>query len=198
MFEFVHTLWFRDVVDFTINAIAYGFGIAFVVCLLIGLFLSLRERRIPKPKETPMGAHSSLIITRVQARKIWQEVVQADNVPSYEEMEELYDEATDEALHNVCIFSDETTEHTREDDVRRYVERYLERRPEKRPASLKHENAALRQLLAIRVAGLTGLYTDDGELQDNSQSPAIDFKRDRVEVIRQKLIERATRNAVGT
>ena len=35
----------------------------------------------------------------------------------------------------------------------------------------------LRQLLAVRVAGAL-LYADDGELQDNTQHPCIDFRRD--------------------
>ena len=37
------------------------------------------------------------------------------------------------------------------------------------------ENKLLRELLAYRVAG-AALYHDDGELQDNSEIPTIDFK----------------------
>lgn len=51
----------------------------------------------------------------------------------------------------------------------------------------------LRRLLAYRVAGV-GLYADDGELQDNTVQPCIDFKRDSVDTIETKLIER-TRKA---
>jgi len=47
----------------------------------------------------------------------------------------------------------------------------------------------LRQLLAYRVAGAK-LYDDDGELQDNSVHPFIDFKRDAVDAIETKLYER--------
>lgn len=52
----------------------------------------------------------------------------------------------------------------------------------------------LRTMLAIRVAGPT-LYADDGELQDNSAQPFIDFKRDSAKEIERKLMERGTANA---
>jgi hypothetical protein len=47
------------------------------------------------------------------------------------------------------------------------------------------------------VAGLIGtaLYRDDGELQDNSEYPFIDFKRDSTDEIIRKFAERS-RNAV--
>jgi hypothetical protein len=48
----------------------------------------------------------------------------------------------------------------------------------------------LRALLAQQVAGVR-LYTDDGELQDASAQPFIDFLRDPPEQIQTKLIERA-------
>ncbi|QVD49279.1 hypothetical protein LUCX_209 [Xanthomonas phage vB_XciM_LucasX] len=51
------------------------------------------------------------------------------------------------------------------------------------------ENGILRRLLAARV-GQSFLYTDDGELQDNSTLPTIDFIRDRAEDIEIKLNER--------
>jgi len=50
----------------------------------------------------------------------------------------------------------------------------------------------LRELLAIRIAG-AALYRDDGELQDNSVRPFIDFLRDTPEVIEAKVIDRAMR-----
>lgn len=52
----------------------------------------------------------------------------------------------------------------------------------------------LRLMLAIRVAGPT-LYADDGELQDNSVQPFIDFKRDSAKEIERKLMERGMANA---
>ncbi len=61
------------------------------------------------------------------------------------------------------------------------------------PGSVPDERL-LRQLLAIRVAGPT-LYADDGELQDNSVHPFIDFKRDSASEIERKLIERGMANA---
>lgn len=48
------------------------------------------------------------------------------------------------------------------------------------------ENGILRQLLAINYAGIA-LYHDDGELQDNRDTPFIDFKRDDAMVIVKKL-----------
>ncbi len=47
----------------------------------------------------------------------------------------------------------------------------------------------LRELLAVRVAGAL-LYADDGELQDASELPAIDFKRDAPGEIARKLTDR--------
>lgn len=52
----------------------------------------------------------------------------------------------------------------------------------------------LRQMLAIRVAGAI-LYADDGELQDNSVQPFIDFKRDSAKEIERKLLERGMAKA---
>lgn len=47
----------------------------------------------------------------------------------------------------------------------------------------------LRRLLAFSHAGVH-LYVDDGELQDNRFLPCIDFKRDSVSLIKEKLIAR--------
>lgn len=58
---------------------------------------------------------------------------------------------------------------------------------------LAAENALLRELLAYRVAGWR-LYRDDGELQDNSSYPFIDFKRDPAVLIESKLRERIRRD----
>lgn len=54
---------------------------------------------------------------------------------------------------------------------------------------LEHENRVLRSMLAHRVAG-AGLYRDDGELQDNTALPCIDFLRDTPQEIQAKLIKR--------
>jgi hypothetical protein len=56
---------------------------------------------------------------------------------------------------------------------------------------LEKDAAHVRMLLAVRVAPLPQLYTDDGELQDNSASQFIDFKRDPAGVIEAKLRHRA-------
>lgn len=57
---------------------------------------------------------------------------------------------------------------------------------------LLDETIQLRALLALRIGGVS-LYTDDGELQDNTVTPCIDFLRDTVPAIKRKLRERAER-----
>lgn len=47
----------------------------------------------------------------------------------------------------------------------------------------------LRRLLAFSYGG-PALYADDGELQDGSELPAIDFLRDSPDTIRHKMQER--------
>ena len=65
-------------------------------------------------------------------------------------------------------------------------------KPDARPAPAEPQMAerGLRELLAYRFSGAL-LYHDDGELQDNSARPFIDFLRDSAETIKQKLMERA-------
>ena len=57
---------------------------------------------------------------------------------------------------------------------------------------LREENRLLRQLLAVQVGG-TKLYVDDGELQDNSVVPCIDFRRATAANIQYALQERGRR-----
>lgn len=61
-------------------------------------------------------------------------------------------------------------------------------------ASAQEENAQLRILLALTYAyrNITSLYLDDGEVQDNSLHPSIDFKRDSVDVLREKMRSRSS------
>lgn len=59
-------------------------------------------------------------------------------------------------------------------------------------SALRDENARLRVMLAFVYAGAS-LYTDDGELQDNREIPAIDFKRDTVVEIERAMHERVKR-----
>ncbi len=56
--------------------------------------------------------------------------------------------------------------------------------------SIAKENKKLRLMLCIAHAG-AGAYLDDGEMQDNTKHPAIDWKRDALDVIKTKLHERA-------
>lgn len=144
-----------------------------------------------------MGAHSSLIIGVDQARQIWHEHVQAGSVVSVKEMERFFDQALDEYLYNVCIYDMTDTHGTAPGLVVYYLQQYFEKNPDKRLPSLQgqidtlsYENEMLRKLLAGEVAG-TKLYTDDGELQDNTFHPAIDFKRDSINSIILKMRDRA-------
>ena len=59
-------------------------------------------------------------------------------------------------------------------------------------AVIREDNLRLRAILAFRVAG-PSLYGDDGELQDNSEQPFIDFKNDAAEEISRKLLQRANK-----
>lgn len=58
-------------------------------------------------------------------------------------------------------------------------------------SDLKKENFELRAMLAVVYCrSIHNLYHDDGELQDNSSHPFIDWKRDTVDEIQLKLIQR--------
>lgn len=60
-------------------------------------------------------------------------------------------------------------------------------------AGMPRTEYLLRRLLAHRLAGVRG-YFDDGELQDSSRAPAIDYLRDHPKDIELKLIERNLRD----
>ncbi|MDY7537553.1 hypothetical protein RGU72_04710 [Undibacterium sp. 5I1] len=65
-------------------------------------------------------------------------------------------------------------------------------------AAMKEENKELRALLCIRSASPTHIpYMDDGEMQDNSMLPRIDYKRDSVEAIKRKLTARTVAKLKG-
>ncbi len=57
---------------------------------------------------------------------------------------------------------------------------------------------AWREGWALAYSGPSRLYGDDGELQDNSEYPYIDWRRDSAEVIRDKITERANRKLAKT
>lgn len=57
-------------------------------------------------------------------------------------------------------------------------------------AAVREGNATLRMMLAFSYCGHE-LYRDDGELQDNRMQPHIDFKRDPLDVIQYKMVQRA-------
>lgn len=60
--------------------------------------------------------------------------------------------------------------------------------------ALLKDNAKLRRLLAIAYSGAK-LYGDNGELQDNSEFPFIDFARDSADEIEAALRARANKRA---
>ena len=69
--------------------------------------------------------------------------------------------------------------------------------PRERDAErLERENAELRVRWAVAYAGMA-LYSDDGELQDGRESPFIDFKRDTLDEIDAKMLQRAARAIAG-
>ncbi len=136
-----------------------------------------------------MGAHTTLFVTHNQAARIYRECcgIKFATLP---EMEKFFDQALDKALYNVVILENEDTKEKLSDHTVEYhVRDYLKENPQYKPVGEYEENQILRELLAIRVAGVS-LYRDDGELQDNTVMPTIDFKRDSARVIAQKLIER--------
>lgn len=57
---------------------------------------------------------------------------------------------------------------------------------------LAAENREIRRAWCVAYAGLACIYTDDGEMQDNRFHPTIDFMRDGVDVIREKMKQRFT------
>ncbi len=59
-------------------------------------------------------------------------------------------------------------------------------------------DAAWREGWALAYSGPSNLYGDDGELQDNSSIPCIDWWRDSAEVIRDKITERGNRLIAAT
>jgi hypothetical protein len=61
---------------------------------------------------------------------------------------------------------------------------------ERENEALREENTKLRLMLATSIAGSSG-YFDDGEMQDSSRMPMIDFKRFTPDQIRDALAERA-------
>jgi len=55
----------------------------------------------------------------------------------------------------------------------------------------------LRMMLAMTYSGFRNLYLDDGELQDASVRPFIDFKRDSVNDIEYKITKRGIEKLNG-
>jgi hypothetical protein len=141
-----------------------------------------------------MGAHSSIRVKEEDARKIFRQHVGPDVECTSAMIEAFFDRALDDKLYNLVFLY----EHSDEESfsvrcLEEWVVEYLKNHPEEVYSSVTNENILLRRLLAIRVTGVSKLYVDDGELQDNSELPAIDFKRDSADLIQQKLVERSQR-----
>lgn len=68
--------------------------------------------------------------------------------------------------------------------------------PSRSHAELLRENRELRRLLCVTIAG-SKAYMDDGEAQDSSVLPFIDFMRDPVDRIEAALRERQIRILTG-
>jgi hypothetical protein len=68
------------------------------------------------------------------------------------------------------------------------------------PAAQSEDEKILRRMLAFAYSGSGRLYGDDGELQDASEFPWIDYVRDSVKTIKAKINERGLKKmvAVGT
>lgn len=84
-----------------------------------------------------------------------------------------------------------------QDDValqlRALAEKHWRRMYDAAPTGIPRDDARLRVMLACSYAG-AALYHDDGELQDNREHPLIDFKRDSVDEIEEKMCQRAYRS----
>ena len=140
-----------------------------------------------------MGAHSSIRVKETDARKIFREHVGPDEECTSAMIEDFFDRALDDKLYNVVfadVYSDE--ELFSNTALNEYVQEYVKNHPDEVYSSVTNENVLLRRMLALRASGISQLYTDDGELQDSSERPFIDYKRDSAVEIQRKLHERAT------
>lgn len=61
---------------------------------------------------------------------------------------------------------------------------------------MSEDEHKLRLLLAFKCTGIIEGYFDDGEMQDNSEPPFIDYLRDKPQVISEKLFKRAQQKAM--
>lgn len=142
-----------------------------------------------------MGAHTSLLIYEKQAREIYRKHVGPDNVLDKDAIESFFDRVLDERVYNIVLVSDEwenKDELFSAGVIESWTESYLKEHPQEIADNPVNENALLRRMLALRASGISQLYTDDGELQDSSERPFIDYKRDSAVEIQRKLHERAT------
>lgn len=95
-------------------------------------------------------------------------------------------EAEVERLNNrVASLLQHVPDNTTCGDIQKWAAEYAAQR-----ASLAATVERLRGLFASAYSG-AALYTDDGELQDSSRRPFIDFKRDSIDDIEKKIAERA-------
>lgn len=140
-----------------------------------------------------MGAHSSLSMTLKDARSIYAGLIGDPCELDRRQLEAFFDEVLDEKVYNCVIVEVDSLEGSDYTDdsglIRDYTVQWLEANPGKIPESLTQENLRLRRMLALAFSG-ANLYTDDGELQDNTVIPSIDFKRDSAKLIAAKITQR--------
>ena len=74
-----------------------------------------------------------------------------------------------------------------------FIRRWADRLAALSAASDARDAEDWREGWAISYSGPSKLYGDDGELQDNSESPFIDWRRDSAKEILSKIQERAVR-----
>lgn len=138
-----------------------------------------------------MGAHSSLSLSEAQAIKLYKEHIGDISGHNLTSLVLFFDDVLDSSLYNLVL----TGQHEENTDlglVESLVKQWVAENPNKVLDTPANENALLRRLLAVRVAG-PALYHDDGELQDNSVQPFIDFVHDPARTIQEKLQERGRR-----
>lgn len=75
--------------------------------------------------------------------------------------------------------------------IDRVIDEYfnMHRAEEQHPAILAKQIRSLRLMIAIQQSKGV-LYLDDGEVSDNSERPAIDYRRDSYSTIKSKLMQR--------
>jgi hypothetical protein len=135
-----------------------------------------------------MNTFNTILVNESQARHLYREYIGPDEGYSSNDLEVFFNRIFDDKPFKVKFTETENNDLI---VIRGRLREYLQRPNTETPPNIFDENILLRQILALRVSGCSQLYTDDGELQDNSERPFIDYKRDSATDIQRKLQERA-------